>query len=110
MTYLVISENAATPAKTYQAWVLQWSPGGVPGTRRMSATPLPVSMALAGQTKDRRVRNVIATSMMAQVRMAARIWGSLTWKRSFVWPRTWMVTMTAATCSRGSRRLGSVTG
>ncbi len=84
MRYLVDSENAATPANTYQACVLQWSPGGVPGTRRMSATPLPVSMALAGHTKDRWLRNVSATSMSAHVRMAARICGTLTWKRSFV--------------------------
>ncbi len=31
MRYFVDSENAATPANTYHAWVLQWSPGGVPG-------------------------------------------------------------------------------
>ena len=110
MTYLVARENAATPAKTYQACVLQWSPGGVSGTRRMSATPLPVSMALAGHTSDRRARKVTATSMMAQVRMAARICGTLTWKFSVTWPSTWIVMMTAATCSRGSRMLGSITG
>ena len=34
----------------YQASVFQGSSGGVPTTRRMSATPLPVSIALAGQT------------------------------------------------------------
>ena len=76
----------------------------------MSATPLPVSMALAGHTKARRARNVMATSMTAQVRMAARICGTVTWKCSVVCPRTWIVTITAATCRRGSRRLGRVTG
>ena len=64
--------------------MLQWSPGGVLGTRRINATPLPVSMALAGQTKDRRARNVSATSRIAHVRIAARICGTLTWKRSVV--------------------------
>ena len=55
---------------------------GVLGTRRISATPLPVSIALAGHTNARCARNVIATSMTAHVRMAARICGTLTWKRS----------------------------
>ncbi len=67
-------------------------------------------MALAGHTIDRRARNVTATSMKAQVRMAARICGTLTWKRRVTCPSTWIVMMTAATCSRGSRMLGSVTG
>ena len=39
-------------------------------------------MALAGHTNARRARNVMATSMTAQVRMAARICGTVTWKRS----------------------------
>jgi len=76
----------------------------------MRATPLPVSMALAGHTNERRRWNVTATSMMAHVRMAARICGTVTWKPSSTCPRTWIVTMTAATCNRGSRMLGSVTG
>ena len=46
----------------------------------MSATPLPVSIALAGHTKARRARNVSATSRTAHVRIAARICGTLTWK------------------------------
>ena len=50
MRYFVDSENAATPANTHQAWKLQWSPTGVLGTRKISATPLPVSIALAGHT------------------------------------------------------------
>ena len=86
-----------------------WS-GGVPTTRRIRATPLPVSIALAGQTKDRVWRNVMATSMMAQVRIAARICGTLTRKCSPTWPRTWTVMITAATCSRGSRMFGRNSG
>ena len=76
----------------------------------MSATPLPVSIALAGQTNDRLVRKVSATSRIAQVPMAARICGTLTWNRSDTCPSTWIVTMTAATCNRESRMLGSTTG
>ena len=76
----------------------------------MSATPLPVNIALAGHTKDRLVRKVRATSRTAQVRIAARICGTLTWKRSPTCPRTWIVMMTAATCSRGSRVFGRTTG
>ena len=52
ITYFVSSENAATPAKTYQPSVFQGWSGGVPTTRRIRATPLPVSIALAGQTND----------------------------------------------------------
>ena len=81
MRYLVARENAATPANTHHACVLQGS-SGVPGTRRMSATPLPVNIALAGQTRDRCARKVSVTSMRAAVRIAARICGTLTWKRS----------------------------
>ena len=110
ITYFVSSEKPATPANTYQAWVLQWSSGGVLGTRRISATPLPVSIALAGQTKARLGRKVIATSRTAQVRIAARICGTLTWNPSATCPSTWIVTMTAATCRRESRMFGSITG
>ena len=84
MTYLVSSEKAATPAKTYQPKVVHGSSAGVPTTRRMSATPLPVSIALAGQTNDFVCRKVRATSMTAVVRIAARICGTLTWKCSTV--------------------------
>ena len=76
----------------------------------MRATPLPVSIALAGHTKDRRARNVTVTSMTAHVRMAARICGTLTWKPRATWPSTWIVMMTAATCRRGSRVFGRITG
>ena len=80
MTYFVSSDNAATPANRYHAWKLHGSSAGVPGERRIRATPLPVSMALAGHTNDRFERNVIATSSTAHVRIAARICGTLTWK------------------------------
>ena len=75
MTYLVSSETPATTANTYQSPVYQGWSAGVPTTRRISATPLPVSIALAGHTKDRLCRNVIATSSTAQVMIAARICG-----------------------------------
>ena len=75
MTYLVSSEKAATPAKIHQPSVFQGWSGGVPTTRRMRATPLPVSIALAGHTNALLERKVRATSMIAQVRMAARICG-----------------------------------
>ena len=110
MTYLVSSEKAATPAKIHQPSVVQGWSGGVPTTRRMRATPLPVSIALAGHTKALLERKVRATSMIAVVRMAARIWGTLTRKCSPSWPSTWMVMITEATCRRGSRRLGRKTG
>ena len=55
MTYFVRSERPATPAKMYQASVFQGSSGGVPTTRRIRATPLPVSIALAGHTNERRL-------------------------------------------------------
>ena len=79
------------------------------GTRKISATPLPVNIALAGHTKARRRWNVIAISIAAHVRMAARIWGTVTWKRSSVCPSTWIVMMMAATCRRGSLSFGNTT-
>jgi hypothetical protein len=48
----------------------------------MSATPLPVSIALAGHTSDPLARKVSATSMIAQVRIETRICGTLSWKCS----------------------------
>ena len=110
MTYFVRSDRPATPAKTHQSSVFHGWSGGVPMTRRIKATPLPVSIALAGQTKARLVRNVRATSMIAQVTIAARICGTLTRKCRPTWPRTWTVMITAATCSRGSRMFGSTSG
>ena len=82
----------------------------MPTMRRISATPLPVSIALAGQTNARLWRKVSVTSMIAQVRIAARICGTLTWKPRATWPRTWIVMITAATCRRGSRTFGRISG
>ena len=110
MTYLVSSEKPATPANTYHLWKLHGASAGIPGMRRIRATPLPVSIALAGQTNARRERKVITTSMTAHVRIAARICGTLMWNPRPSWPRTWIVTMTAATCRRESRTLGRNTG
>ncbi len=42
--------------------------------------------------------------------MAARICGTLTAKPNPTCPRTWIVMMTAATWSRGSRVFGRITG
>ena len=110
MTYFVRSDRPPTAAKMYQASVFQGWSGGVPTTRRMSATPLPVSIALAGHTNDRVCRKVRTTSMIALARMAARICGTLTLKCSPTWPRTWIVMITAATWRRGSRMFGRISG
>ena len=48
--------------------------------------------------------------MTAVVRIAARIWTTLTRKCRPTWPRTWIVMITAATWSRGSRMLGRIRG
>src|SRR4029079_10662174 len=110
ITYFVRRENAATPAKTHHESVFHGWSGGVPTTRRIRATPLPVSIALAGQTNVRVERNVSATSITAVVRIAARICGMLTRKWRPTWPRTWTVMITAATWSRGSRIFGRISG
>jgi hypothetical protein len=108
--YLESSDTAATRANTYQPCQDQWSPRSIPTSRRIRATPLPVSMALAGHTSCRLVRRTQATSITAQVRMAARIWGTETRNPRATWPRTWMETITKAKWSRGSRALGRTTG
>ena len=46
----------------------------------------------------------------AHVMIAARICGTLTRKCSPTWPSTWMVMITAATWSRGSRIVGRTSG
>ena len=70
MTYLVASDSPATTAKTYQPSVPHGSLGGCPTSRRINATPLPVSIALAGHTNAFADRKVSAISMTAQVRIA----------------------------------------
>ena len=104
------SDSPATTANTHKSLVAQGVSSGVPTTRRMSATPLPVSIALAGHTNARLSLNVSTTSITAQVRIAARIWGTLTRKWSPTCPRTWIVMMTAATWRRGSRIVGRTRG
>ncbi len=110
MTYFVSRARPATMANTYQSLVPQGSPTVVSVVRRMSATPLPVSIALAGHTNMPVLRKVSATSMTAQVTIAARICGTVTRNPSATCPRTWIEMMTAATWRRGSRTLGSTTG
>src|SRR5438477_321920 len=73
MTYLERSEMAAVPTKIHQPRRLHQSPCAVPGTRRTKATPLPVSIALAGQRMTCWLRNAIAISSSAQVPSARRI-------------------------------------
>ena len=53
MTCFESSEIAAVPTKIHQPRRLHQSPCPVPGTRRTNATPLPVSIALAGQRTTR---------------------------------------------------------
>ena len=88
ITYFDSSDSPAMTANHCQAYVLHGSFAGVPTTRRISATPLPVSIALAGQTNARDWRNVSATSITAQARIAARICGTVTRKPRATWPRT----------------------
>ncbi len=108
--YFDSSEIAAVPAKIHHPCRLHQSPCSVPGTRRMNATPLPVSMALAGHMITRCCRTVIATSSTAQVRIEIRICAIESWKSKATCPRTCNDTITPARCRRGSRRLGSSTG
>ena len=82
----------------------------VPGTRRMNATPLPVSIALAGHIRTCCLRNVIATSRTAHVSSEIRICAIETRKVKAVCPSTCSVVITAARCSRGSLSVGSSTG
>src|SRR5579872_5857676 len=76
----------------------------------MNATPLPVSIALAGQMNARCFRNVIAISSSAPVATDRRICAIETRKWKAAWPSTWSVVITAARCSRGSLSLGRTTG
>ena len=78
------------------------SPCSVPGTLRISATPLPVNSALAGHAMTLSLLVVSSTSSTPAVPMATRIWAIDRPKPMLTWPRTWTVTSTPATCSRGS--------
>src|SRR5690348_14159361 len=76
----------------------------------ISATALPVSIALAGHTNCFVCRNVIATSRIQHVPIAATICGTLTQNPRPTWPRTCTVSTTTATCRRGSRMFGRTSG
>ena len=104
------SETAAVPAKIHQPRIDHQSPCRVPGTRRTKATPLPVSIALAGHSRTCCLRMAIPTSSTAQVRIAIRIWAIETRKWKPTWPITCSEMIVAARCSRGSRILGSRIG
>ncbi len=96
ITYFESSEIAAVPAKIHQPFMLHQSPCSVPGTRRMKATPFPVSSALAGHMSTCCVRNVIAISSTAHVSTETRIWAIERLKLNDVCPRTWSEMITAA--------------
>ena len=104
------SETAAVPAKIHQPCVLHQSPWRVAGTRRTKATPLPVSIALAGHMITRCCRNAIDISSTAQVPSEIRIWAIDRLNPKATWPSTWSEMITAARCSRASDSFGSSTG
>ena len=110
ITYFESSETAAVPTKIHQPFRLHQSPCTVPGTRRTNATPLPVSVALAGQRRTCCWRIAIATSSTAQVPIASRICAIESSKWNPIWPMTWSEMITAARWSRGSLSFGSSTG
>ena len=74
---------------------VQWSPGGCPTTRRIRATPLPVSMALLARRSCR-----LRESPYQLDEGAGQDGGEDLRHRhcepSAVWPRTWMEMITAA--------------
>ncbi len=108
--YLESSETAAVPAKIHQPFMLHQSPCRVPGTRRMKATPLPVSSALAGHINTCCLCTVMATSSTAQVTSATRICAIDSWKWKPIWPITCNEMIVAARWSRGSLSFGRTTG
>src|SRR5579862_2026790 len=104
------SETAAVPTKIHQPRGVHQSPCAVPGTRSTKATPLPVSIALAGQRMTRWLQNAIATSSSAHVASDRRICAIETSKWKPIWPMTCSEVIVAARCSRGSRSFGRRTG
>ena len=110
MKYFDNSDTAAVPAKMYQPFMLHQSPCCVPGTRRMKATPFPVSIALAGHIRTCWRWKVIANSRMKQVPIATRICAIDRRKSNATWPSTCSEMITAARCSRGSVSFGRMTG
>jgi hypothetical protein len=101
VTYLDNTATAAVAAKIGQPLVLHQSPCSVPGTRMISATPLPVSRAEAGQAITPRSQAVNTRSSPPATPREMRIWAIDRLKPSTVWPRTWTLMMIAATTSRG---------
>ncbi len=73
MRYFDRRAKPAVAAKMYQPRVLHQSPCSVPLTRSTSATPLPVSSALAGHTISLRSWNSKDISITAQVTRQTRI-------------------------------------
>jgi hypothetical protein len=108
--YFDRSETAAVAAKIHAPCRLHQSPCGVPGTRRMNATPLPVRRALAGHRITFWRKKAMPISSTAHVPIAIRIWAIDRLNPNAVCPRTCSVMITAARCRRGSRNLGSRTG
>ena len=111
ITYFESSDTAAVPTKIHQPCMLHQSPCCVPGTRRMNATPFPVSSALAGHISTCCLRAVIAISSTAQVR--ERRAGSARSRRGSgtpTCPSTCSEMITAARCSRGSLSFGRTIG
>ena len=104
------SETAEVATKIHHPLRLHQSPWAVPGTRRMKATPLPVSIALAGHRITRRLRKAIAISSAAHVPTDSRICAMESSKWKPTWPITCRDVIVAARCSRGSRNVGSSTG
>ena len=108
--YFEAIERATTPTKIQTPCVLHQSPCRVPGTLRMKAVLLPVSKPLAGHRITLSLKKATENSISAPAARHTRIWATESRKLRTVWPSTWSVSRTAATCRRGSRRLGSRTG
>ncbi len=104
------SEIAAVPANIHQPRVDHQSPCRVPGTRRTNATPLPVSIALAGHRSTPCLQAAIPISSTAQTSSEIRIWAIETRKWNPTCPITCSEMIVAARCSRGSLNFGSSTG
>ena len=79
------------------------------GVRRMKAVLLPVNSPLAGHMMAESLKKATLNSIKAPVTRQMRICATDSRKPSTVWPSTWSVISTAATCIRGSRILGRIT-
>ena len=110
MRYFESSADGGGRGEDPRASMLHQSPCSVPGTRRMNATPFPVRSALAGHMSTCWRRNAIATSRIAEVSTATRIWAIERLKSNATCPSTCSDVITAARCRRGSRSVGSRTG